>query len=136
MKLTSLPALLFTLAIVALLTPGCDDASSSATASNAQADKPQVMTITGGKPKTEPLTATADTRLIVVDVEGMTCQGCAWTIAEAAKKIPGAVDASASFEQNKAWLLVGHDSDTNAQQLAETINALADGQMFTATVTK
>lgn len=129
LRLSTLTLLLITAAI---FIPGCDEQTASSPAP-LTATPTKAPIITGGQPKTQPLVATDDTRLLVVDVEGMTCNGCAWTIAEAAKKLPGAVDASASFEAHKAWLLIGKDSDLDTQKLIETINALADGQMFTAT---
>lgn len=62
------------------------------------------------------------TKLTTVDlsVSGMTCEGCAFTVGEALKKVPGVVDATVNLEDSKA-VVTAHSSPNLASQLEKAV---------------
>ena len=112
------------------LTLGCGE--QNAATQTAQSPESKAPVVTGGQPKTDALVVKEGTQLVTVNVEGMHCNGCAWSIAEATMKLPGVADASANAQQGKAWVLIREDSETDPQMIVDRINGLADGELYNA----
>lgn len=121
--------LVLSIALGAMMLTGCGEEQPATPSAKA-------TTATKAPVQKASLTAADDQRLIVVTVEGIHCGGCANTIANAVKKLPGAVDATVSVEDGKASLLVDKDSTTDTQALIATINQLAGGTLYKATAVK
>lgn len=71
-----------------------------------------------------PLAAfSAETKTVVLDVPGMTCNFCPITVRKALQKVPGVIEAKADFE-TKTATVVFDPAKTNVETLTKaTANA-------------
>ena len=60
--------------------------------------------------------AQADTRIVTLNVEGMTCPACPITVKKALNKVPGVEDASVNFDAKTATVKFD-DKKTSVDQL-------------------
>ena len=65
--------------------------------------------------------ALAATRTVTIQVEGMTCGGCAVMIEEALKGTDGVQEARVSYERGEAWVKYD-DRKVSVAKLREVIN--------------
>ena len=114
-------------AVSVLALAGCGDEQQPPAAQNTPTNA-MPFTI-----QTEPLTAGAGEHLLVLNVEGMTCDGCADAINSTVAKLPGVKNVSSNPQQLKAWVVVADGSTTDPAAVASQINALADGKLYKAT---
>lgn len=117
-------------ACLALL--GCGD--DTAPTANDTPKVPPIITA-GGQPQTDPLTAGEGTHLVVLDVEGMTCNACVRAINETVSKLPGVKNVSSNATDLKAWVVIEDGSATDAAAVATEISALGSGKLYKASVT-
>ncbi|NOX10013.1 MAG: mercury resistance system periplasmic binding protein MerP [Gammaproteobacteria bacterium] len=69
-----------------------------------------------------PAQAGIHNKTVILDVPGMTCQFCPITIRKALEKVPGVIEAKASFDSKTATITFDPDK-TNVEAL---INATAN----------
>ncbi len=62
------------------------------------------------------VTALAEPRTVTLDVQGMYCAVCPLTVSRALKKVPGVIEAKASYEQKSATVTYD-DATTGVDQL-------------------
>jgi len=80
-----------------------------------------LYTYSGKSSEITKTTVIADSKTIVIPVEGMTCLTCEITVRSAIKKVEGVISASASAKEKSAK--VTYDpAKTNIEQLVEAIN--------------
>jgi len=65
----------------------------------------------------------AESKIVTLDIPGMTCQFCPITIRKALKKVPGVIDAKADYDSKTATVTFDPDK-TNVKTLTNaTANA-------------
>ncbi|MEW6211091.1 MAG: cation transporter [Acidobacteriota bacterium] len=64
----------------------------------------------------------AASRTVAIEVEGMTCGGCAYSIEKALKGTQGVEDAKVNYEKGEAWIKYDDEKVTLAK-LREVINS-------------
>ncbi len=62
------------------------------------------------------VTADAEPRTVTLDVQGMYCAVCPLTVSRALKKVPGVIEAKASYEEKSA-IVTYDDAKTGVDQL-------------------
>ncbi|MEK6242979.1 MAG: mercury resistance system periplasmic binding protein MerP [Pseudomonadota bacterium] len=65
-----------------------------------------------------PLAAVAEPRTVTLDVQGMYCTACPLTVSRALKKVPGVIEAKASYEEKSATVTYD-DAKTGVDQLTK-----------------
>lgn len=65
----------------------------------------------------------ADTRTVVLEVPGMTCNFCPITIRKALEKVPGVIDAKADYGTKTATVVFDPDETDVAELTTATANA-------------
>jgi len=66
---------------------------------------------------------TADINRVIIHIEGMTCEGCATTVAQAIRRVPGVAAVEVSYEKSQA--LVGTSPEVKVP-VAQILAALRD----------
>ncbi len=80
----------------------------------------------GGTPSTET-TTTPDQQLIVLKMDGMTCEGCAATVQQALRKVPGVVHADVDFARSEAVVTVPPGSAVRSEALIQAVKSAGYG---------
>ena len=62
------------------------------------------------------VTAAAEPRTVTLDVQGMYCAVCPLTVSRALKKVPGVIEAKASYEEKSATVTYD-DAKTGVDQI-------------------
>ncbi len=81
---------------------------------------------TGAEIANEALVASAGQTVYEFDVVGMTCAGCANSINDGAKELPGVTKVRISLVQNKAWVLVSAADGATSDEIGAAIQDAGD----------